>query len=155
MKESGPVVIAVCGAGECSRETAETAEEVGRAVAKAGAVLICGGLGGVMEAAARGAAEAGGLTIGVLPGKRVEDANPWIKAPVATGMGEARNAIIVRSAHGVIAVAGSYGTLSEIALALKMGKPVASLSSWEVTEDVMTGNDPLNSVKIILDAIGR
>lgn len=122
-----PVRIAVCGAGIADRDVLELAESVGRGIAEAGAVLLCGGLGGVMQAAARGAAEAGGLTIGVLPGREAESANPWIRIPLATGMGEGRNVLLVRAADAVIAVAGAWGTLSEIALALKIGVPVILL----------------------------
>ncbi len=143
-------VIAVCGAGECDADMSSLAEQVGKEIAEAGAVLVCGGLGGVMEAAARGASRAGGLTIGVLPGTDTKDANSWIQAPVATGMGEARNAIIVRSAKSVIAVGGAYGTLSEIALALKMGKKVVSLKSWEVSDDIIVARAPEEAVRLAL-----
>jgi uncharacterized protein (TIGR00725 family) len=109
-------------------------EAVGRGLAEAGAVLVCGGMGGVMEAAAGGAMKAGGKTVGILPtGSRLEG-NPYLTIAVATGMGEARNAIVVRSADVVIAVHGEFGTLSEIALALKMGKPVVGLGTWELTK---------------------
>jgi uncharacterized protein (TIGR00725 family) len=151
-KRNQPVV-AVCGAGACGPELAARAEEVGRRIAEAGAVLVCGGLGGVMEAAARGAARAGGLTVGILPGDDAGEANPWIQLAVVTEMGHARNAIIVRTADAVVAVGGEYGTLSEIALALKMGKPVVSLSSWEVSPQVSKAADPEQAVRIALDRI--
>lgn len=107
-------------------------EAVGRGLAEAGAVLVCGGMGGVMEAAAGGAVKAGGKTVGILPtGSRLEG-NPYLTIAVATGMGEARNAIVVRTADVVIAVHGEFGTLSEIALALKMGRPVVGLGTWEL-----------------------
>lgn len=122
-----PLRIAVCGAGVASAEEEADAERVGRALARAGAVLVCGGLSGVMTAAARGAAEAGGLTVGVLPGSRGEDANPWIALPLPTGMSEGRNALVVRFAEAVVAVGGEWGTLSEIALARKMDVPVVLL----------------------------
>lgn len=122
-----PLRIAVIGAGRASAAEAEVAEALGRALGGAGAVLVCGGLGGVMEAAARGCAGAGGSTVGILPGVRGEDANPWIELPVATGMGEARNALVVRAGEAVVAVGGSWGTLSEIALARKMGREVCLL----------------------------
>ena len=109
-------------------------DAVGRGLAEAGAVLVCGGMGGVMEAAAGGAANAGGKTVGILPtGSRLEG-NPYLTIAVATGMGEARNAIVVRTADVVIAIHGEFGTLSEIALALKMGKPVVGLGTWELTK---------------------
>ena len=122
-----PVRIAVIGAGEATPEDVACAESVGRLVGERGAVLICGGLGGVMEAAARGCTRAGGLTIGILPGREASGANPLIRLPLATAMGEGRNVLVVRSAEAVIAVGGSWGTLSEIALARKIGRPVILL----------------------------
>jgi uncharacterized protein (TIGR00725 family) len=101
-------------------------------LAEAGAVLVCGGRGGVMEAACRGAKSANGLTIGILPGKSWSEANPYVDIPIVTGIGEARNAIITRTAQAVIAIGGSYGTLSEIAFALSFGTPVVGLGTWEV-----------------------
>lgn len=108
------------------------AEEVGRLLARRGAVVVCGGLGGVMEAACRGAFREGGTTVGVLPGLNRGAANPFVSVAVATGLGEARNALVVRAADALIAVGGAYGTLSEIALALKAGKPVIGLGTWEI-----------------------
>ena len=108
------------------------AEEVGGLLAEAGAVVVCGGLGGVMEAACRGASTAGGLTLGILPGRDRRDANPHVQVAVPTGLGEARNALVVRAADAVVAVGGAYGTLSEIALALKSGTPVVGLHTWEL-----------------------
>jgi hypothetical protein len=120
-------LIAVIGGSHCSAEIYELARQVGQAIARAGARLICGGLFGVMEAACRGAKEAGGTTIGILPGKSKDEANAFVDIPIVTGLSDARNVIIVRSADGVIAVDGEYGTLSEIAFALKFGKPVVGL----------------------------
>ena len=108
------------------------AEEVGRLLARRGAVVVCGGLGGVMEAACRGASREGGTTVGVLPGLDRGAANPFVSVAVATGLGEVRNALVVRAADALIAVGGVYGTLSEIALALKAGKPVIGLGTWEI-----------------------
>ncbi len=119
--------IAVCGAGAADAETLALALELGGELARAGAVLVCGGRAGVMEAAARGACEAGGQTVGVLPGAGAQEANPWITLPLPTGMGEARNALVVRFAEAVIALGGEWGTLSEIALAAKIGVPVILL----------------------------
>ena len=119
--------IAVCGAAREDAHAMVLAEEVGRRIALAGAVLVCGGLGGVMEAAARGAHQAAGLTIGVLPGGEARDANAWITLPLPTAMGEARNVLVVRFADAVIAIGGEWGTLSELALAAKIGKPVVLL----------------------------
>jgi uncharacterized protein (TIGR00725 family) len=119
--------VSVVGAGAASSEEIRLATEVGRHLAKAEAVLICGGLGGVMEAAARGAREAGGRTVGLLPGADAGEANPWIELPVATGLGEARNLLVVRAGEAVIAIGGRWGTLSEIALARKIGRRVVTL----------------------------
>jgi len=124
--------IGVIGAGECSDDIRGMAEEVGRCIAGRGAILVCGGMGGVMEAAAKGAKEAGGTTVGILPGHDAGTANDYIDIPIVTGMGEARNVIIVRTADAVIAVAGSHGTLSEIAFCLKLGVPVVGLHTWNV-----------------------
>ncbi len=133
------VQVAVIGAGECEEETRLLAREVGQRIAEAGHVLISGGLGGVMEAASRGAREAGGLTVGVLPGERGSQ-NSYVDVAIATGMSHARNAIVVRSADAVIALPGSYGTLSEIALALKMGRRVVDLGGWNVDGMVKAGS---------------
>lgn len=125
--------IGVIGAGACGSEIRALAETVGREVAKRGGLLLCGGLGGVMEAAAYGAKQEGGITLGVLPGILRSEANPWIDIAVLSGMGQARNALITQSSDALIAVNGEYGTLSEIALGLKMGKPVVVLESrWEI-----------------------
>ena len=120
-------LVAVVGGGNCTGAEAEWAAAVGRLVAERGAVLVCGGLGGVMEAAARGAKQAGGLTIGILPGSDPGAANPHIDVAIATGMGEMRNALIVRAAGAVIAIGGGWGTLSEIALARRIETPVVGL----------------------------
>jgi len=141
------VQIGVIGAGQCSSRTSLLAEEVGKEIARAGAVLVCGGLGGVMEAAARGAQGEGGITVGILPGESFEDANPFIQIPVVTGLGHARNVLVVRSAQVLIAVKGGYGTLSEVALALKMGKPVIGLHSWDVSKKIIQVETPLEAVK--------
>jgi uncharacterized protein (TIGR00725 family) len=110
----------------------EAAEEVGRLLAERGAMLVCGGLGGTMEAACRGARAGGGTTIGILPGLSRSDANPFVDVVVPTGLGEARNALVVRAADAVIALGGGYGTLSEIALALRAGKPVIGIGTWDI-----------------------
>lgn len=122
-----PLRIAVAGAAAADRELAAVAKEVGRRIAEVGAVLLCGGLGGVMEAAARGCAEAGGLTIGILPGGDASAANPHITIPIPTGLGEARNVLVARGGDVVIAIGGEWGTLSEVALARKVGVPVVLL----------------------------
>jgi len=120
-------LVAVVGGSECTPQEAEWAGAVGRLIAQRGAVLVCGGLGGVMAAAARGAKEAGGLTVGILPGADPADANASIDVALATGMGEMRNALIVRAAQAVIAIGGGWGTLSEIALARRTNTPVVGL----------------------------
>ena len=126
-------IIAVIGGGECSPQEAETAEAVGREIAKRDAILVCGGLGGVMEAACKGAHSGGGMTIGILPGDRRQPAIPYIQIPIVTGIGYARNVVVVKSAHAVIAVGGSYGTLSEISYALQSGIPVIGLNTWSLS----------------------
>ncbi|GAB5047237.1 TIGR00725 family protein [Thermodesulfovibrio sp. TK110] len=122
----------VIGAGKANKELLELAEETGRLLAKNGFILITGGLGGVMEAASRGCYTGGGITVGILPTLKKEDANPYIKIPIPTGMGEMRNALIVRASDVLIAIGGEYGTLSEIALALKTGKKVIGLKTWKI-----------------------
>jgi uncharacterized protein (TIGR00725 family) len=129
---SGTLLVAVIGGANPAPEEAAAAEAVGRALAEAGAILVCGGRGGVMEAACRGAKAAGGLTIGILPGPHRGEANPYVDIPIVTGIGVARNAIIARTAHAAVAVGGSYGTLSEIAFALGFGVPVVGLGTWEI-----------------------
>jgi uncharacterized protein (TIGR00725 family) len=124
--------IGVIGAGECDAELGAMAENVGRGIAEARAVLVCGGMGGVMEAACRGAKAAGGTIIGILPGPDRNGANEYVDVAIATGLGEARNLAIIRTSDVLIAVDGSYGTLSEIGFALKMGKKVVGLRTWEI-----------------------
>ena len=145
-------LVAVVGGGNCSGAEAEWAAAVGRLVAERGAVLVCGGLGGVMEAAARGAKQAGGLTIGILPGSDPGAANPHIDVAIATGMGEMRNALIVRGAQAVIAIGGGVGTLSEIALALRIGTPVVGLhDSFEGKVDFPRVKSPAEAVRWALE----
>jgi uncharacterized protein (TIGR00725 family) len=127
-------MVAVATGGDANAEECALAEAVGRELARRGAVLVCGGLGGGMEAACRGAKEAGGMTVGILPGARRLDANPYVDVALATGLGEARNALVVRAADALIAVAGEFGTLSEIALALRTGTPVVGLATWQLSK---------------------
>jgi len=138
--------VAVSGPGRATAEQVAVAEEVGRALARGGAVLVCGGLGGVMEGACRGAKEAGGTTLGILPGLDRSQANEFVDVAVATGLGETRNALVVRAAEVVIAIAGEYGTLSEIALALKTGTPVVGLDTWEI-EGIARASSPADAVE--------
>ena len=127
--------VAVIGGSEAAPDELATAETLGRLIASEGWILVCGGLGGVMEAAARGCVAAGGTTIGILPGDDRRHANPYVSFAIPTGMGEARNALVARSADVVIAVGGEFGTLSEMALALKMGKPVIGIGTWSLGVD--------------------
>jgi len=124
--------VAVVGPGDASKTELAAAEAVGRGLAQAGAIVVCGGLGGVMEAAARGATEAGGTAVGILPGSDRAAGNRWLTVALPSGLGELRNGLVVRSADAVIAVGGAYGTLSEIALALKTGVPVIGIHTWEI-----------------------
>ncbi len=124
-------VVSVIGAATCSPEQARIAEAVGRGLAERGAVLVCGGRGGVMEAACRGAQEAGGLTIGILPGESAVGGNRYLTVALPTGMGQARNALVVLAGEAVIAIGGEAGTLSELGLAVKSGRRVIGLGTWE------------------------
>ena len=151
------IIIAVIGAREPSPEEARLAEEVGKEIARQGAALVCGGLSGIMEAACRGAAGEGGITIGILPGDDPDAANTHVQIPIATGMGYARNVVVVRSAKAVIAVGGSYGTLSEIAYALAGNIPVIGLNTWSISregkqdESILYVQSPSEAVKKALD----
>src|SRR4051794_37560832 len=124
--------VAVVGGARASADEERAAEEVGRGLATAGAIVVCGGRGGVMEAVCRGAKERGGTTIGILPGASRADANPYVDVAIPTGLGELRNGLIVRAADALVAVGGEFGTLSEIALALQAGKTVVGLGVWEL-----------------------
>ena len=149
--------IGIVGTGSCPPELGALAAEVGREVARKGAVLICGGLGGVMTEAARGAKEIGGTTLGILPGPNTGSANEFIDFPIATGMGPARNSIIVHTADVLIAVGGGYGTLSEIALALKIGKGVVALLCQYQIPGVINAQTPVGAVDeaLTLVELGR
>jgi hypothetical protein len=127
--------IAVIGGSQPSSEEAKLAEAVGRELAKRGAILVCGGLGGVMEAACKGASSEGGITIGILPGDSRQAANPYVQIPIVTGIGYARNVAVVRTAQAVIAIGGNYGTLSEISHALQSGIPVIGLNTWTLSKN--------------------
>lgn len=147
------IYLAVIGSAACSEEVAALAEAVGREIARAGAVLVCGGRGGVMEAACRGAKAERGTTVGILPGLDRREANPYVDIPIVTGLGEARNAVVVRTADAVVAVSGGFGTLSEIGLALKMGRPVVGLGTWDLyregrqTDAVFRSETPAQAVQ--------
>jgi len=153
--------IGVIGRSEVLPETARMAEEVGRYIAGHGAALVCGGLGGVMEAACRGAFEAGGLTIGILPGNSRHEANKWVKIPIVTGMGYARNMAVVKTSQAVIAIDGSYGTLTEIAYALQSGIPVIGLKTWQIflngieENGIIRAENPLEAVETAFSLINE
>ena len=140
-------IIGVIGAANASEEEKRTSEEVGVLIAKGDCFLLCGGMGGVMEAACRGAKSAGGTTIGILPGPEASSANRFIDIPIVTGMGEARNVIVAKSSHSIIAIGGSFGTLSEISFALKSGIPVIGLDTWDVSEEIIKCETPEQAVR--------
>jgi len=148
--------IAVIGGNQCSSQEAQLAEEVGRELARRGAILVCGGLSGVMEAACKGASSEGGITIGILPGESRQAANPYVQIPIATGLGYARNLAVVKSAQAVIAIGGSYGTLSEISHALQSGIPVIGLNTWSLSRNSQQDNSIIlaqNPVEAVNKAI--
>lgn len=151
-------LIAVVGGSQPSRKETTLAHEVGRELALHGAVLVCGGLGGVMEAACKGARGEGGLTIGILPGDSPEAANEYVEIPIVTGLGYARNIAVVKSARAVIAVGGAYGTLSEISHALQAGIPVIGLATWQIAKNgrkdktIILADNPKDAVEKALAA---
>ncbi|MHB8681402.1 MAG: TIGR00725 family protein [Acidimicrobiales bacterium] len=153
--------VAVIGGGHAPAEECDRAARVGRALAEAGAVVVCGGLGGVMEAACRGARDGGGLTIGILPTTDRAGANEFVDVVVVTGMGEGRNVLVVRNADAVVAVGGEYGTLSEVALALQAQIPVVGLGTWELSRggrpagDVIVAATPEDAADKALSAARR
>ena len=146
------IIVGVIGAGEAQPQALDWAHEVGRLLAEAGATLVCGGRGGVMEAACQGCHEAGGLTVGVLPGADVAGANPYVRVPIATDMGQARNVIIAQTAHVLIAIDGEYGTLSEAAIGPKLGKTVVGLGPWSTLPGVIAVSDAQTAVTTALQA---
>jgi uncharacterized protein (TIGR00725 family) len=149
--------IAVIGGSEPSAEETRLAYSVGRELANRGAILVCGGLGGVMEAACKGAHSSGGITIGILPGDSRHAANPYVQIPIVTGIGYARNITVVKSAQAVIAIGGSYGTLSEISHALQSGIPVIGLNTWSLSRNsqldnsIILAQSPTEAVNKALD----
>jgi len=144
--------VAVIGGSRPGRQALDAAFEVGRLIARAGAILVCGGLGGVMEAASRGAREEGGFVVGILPGSAMSDANPWVNLPVATGLGYTRNPLVVLNADAVIAVDGEYGTLSEIAYGKIHGRKVVGLGTWDV-KGVEAAETPEDAVRMALEGL--
>lgn len=155
------VYVGVIGAGLCSIEVSGWAEAIGAGIARRQGVLICGGLGGVMEAAARGARREGGLVVGVLPGTDRKEGNAHLSLSLATGLGDARNAIVARASDVLIAIDGGYGTLSEIGLALKMGRPVIGLGTWRIEsrkgpdDGILTAFDPEEAVTLAFREAGK
>jgi uncharacterized protein (TIGR00725 family) len=147
--------VAVVGPGDATAEETHAADAIGRGLAEGGAILVCGGLGGVMAAACHGAAAVAGVTIGFLPGTDRESANEWVQIALPTGLGELRNGLVIRAADAVVAVGGAYGTLSEIALALRSGVPVIGLKTWDV-EGIEQVTSAAEAVRRALDrATGR
>lgn len=147
--------IGVIGGSSCTDEVAELAESVGKEIAKAGAILLCGGLGGVMEAACKGTKQAGGTTIGILPSWNRESANQYVDYPVATGLGDMRNLMVVKNSDAVIALEGRYGTLSEIVFCLNSGTPLISLSNWNVSKKIIPARDALQAVELAVKEITK
>ncbi len=154
-KNKKEIYIGVIGAGQCNHASEMLAEKVGRAIAEQGAILVCGGLGGVMRAAAKGAKAAGGQTLGILPGDDKTKANEYIDFAIATGIGEARNIVIIKTADAVVALPGKYGTLSEMAFCMKIGRPLVSLSDWNISEDIERFTDPIQAVKRAVQLAGE
>jgi len=139
--------VAVSGGGVCNRRAAALAQAVGREVAAAGAILVCGGLGGVMEAAARGAVGAGGTVVGVLPGYEAASGNPYLTITIPTGLGHARNVLVAAAGDALIALPGKDGTLAEIALARVLGRPVVVLGAWRGVRGVVRARTPVDAVR--------
>jgi len=155
MTDQNTFRIAVFGAASCNQQIYEKARTVGKEIAAHNAVLINGGLGGVMEGAARGAFENNGLTIGILPAHDDSTANPYISIPIVTNLGHGRNIVLAHTCHGAIAIAGEFGTLSEIAITLKLGKPVIALDSWNVDPRIETAASPEEAVCKLLNKLEK
>ncbi len=149
------LIIGVIGAADASTSGLKKAYQVGQLIARGGAVLACGGLGGIMEAASRGCYEAGGEVIGILPGDNALSANRYVTHPVVTAMGHARNVILVQTAAALIAIEGGHGTLSEIAIARKLGKPLVLLDSWQIIDETLAVDSPQQAVDSVFSLLGR
>ena len=153
------ILVAVIGGSQASKQELKTAEEVGRELAKRGVAIVCGGLGGVMEAACRGASTEGGITIGILPGENQHEANQYVQIPIVTGMGYARNVAVVKSAQAIIAIGGSYGTLSEIGHAIQSGIPVIGIDTWslvksgKINSSIILAENAIDAVEKVIDLI--
>ena len=148
------ICIGVIGGVQAAAESLSIAEEVGREIAKAEATLVCGGRGGVMEAACRGAQAESGLTIGILPGDSRVEANDYVDIPIVTGMGIGRNIMVVRSSKSIIAIDGSYGTLSEISYALQLGIPVIGINTWDISENIHRAESAKEAVQMAFELMG-
>ena len=147
-------IIGVIGAGDASEQECKSAELVGEEIARNGCTLLCGGMGGVMEASCRGAKSHGGATIGILPGNSKADCNPYIDYPIVTAMGHGRNIIVARSSDAIIAIGGSYGTLSEIAFALRLQIPIIGIKTWDVSSDIKKAETPKEAVYMAIGLVG-
>jgi hypothetical protein len=160
MESVGFKIVGVIGSSKADPDVLRLAEEVGEAIAKSGAAVVCGGLSGVMEAVCRGARRCGGLTIGIIPSDQKSDANQYVQIPIVTGMGVGRNVMLVKTADVLIAVGGEFGTLSEIAHALNLGKTVIGLRTWKLEKahtrpipNLVEVDDPKKAVDLALSAI--
>ncbi len=154
-------LVAVIGSARCTEQQAQLAESVGTLIAERGVVLVCGGKGGVMEAACRGANSAGGTTVGILPGNDAGEGNAYLTIAIPTGLGNARNALVARAGMAVIAIGGAYGTLSEIALALEAGRRVVGLGTWKARDHaeaelgILSSKDPEEAVELALAGLNN
>jgi len=154
-------MVAVVGPATCTDNQADIAEAVGKIIAERGAIVVCGGRGGVMEAVCKGAVSSGGITVGILPGTDANEGNPYLSVSLPTGLGEARNTLIARAGQAMIAIGGSYGTLSEIALALKFGRKVVGLETWSASDHIgrqlglLWAKDALAAVKMALAQVNH
>jgi uncharacterized protein (TIGR00725 family) len=159
MCDSRSPIVAVVGAANCTAAQSAAAEEVGRLLAERGVILVCGGGGGVMEAACRGAQQAGGITIGLMPGFDPNEGNAYLTVALPTGLGHARNALVVQAGRSAIAIGGGYGTLSEIGIALKSGRKVVGLGTWQATTSggqmatILPARTPEEAVELALSSI--
>ncbi len=144
-------IIAIVGAGKCSKKLRDKAALVARQVVKNGGIIVCGGMGGIMEGAARGAWEGGGVSIGILPSEDRKDANKFVTFAIPTGFGEARNLMVIRAADAVVAFPGKFGTLSEMAFALKIGKPLISIAAWKLGEGIIQLDDAVEAADKALE----
>ena len=154
-------MVAVVGPATCTDNQADIAEAVGKIIAERGAIVVCGGRGGVMKAVCKGAVSSGGITVGILPGTDANEGNPYLSVTLPTGLGEARNTLIARAGQAMIAIGGSYGTLSEIALALKFGRKVIGLETWSASDHtgrqlgLLSAKDALAAVKMALAQVNH